>query len=110
MFKKLFKNRFFLVFWLNSGVKEEIWGHNGKMGGVLTIQKQTVKFPSDPWEIEHFLVLFLFFHLSLPKIWQAHPNENYIFKSNKDRSITSQSLGFEVENCGLRKHLKLGDF
>ena len=71
-------------------------GQNGKMGDVLTIQGQTVKIP-----------------LQIPgklQIWQAHPHKNYIFKMNKDRSITSQSLGFEVENCGLRKHLKLGDF
>ena len=45
------------------------------------------------------------------KIWQAHPHKNYIFKINKGRSITSQSLGFfEIENCGHREHLKLDDF
>ena len=63
---------------------------------------------SKPWQKEHFPVLSLFFHLCLPKILQAHPHKNYIFKINKDRCITSQSLGFEVEICGLIKHLKLG--
>ena len=113
MFKNLFKNKlfFFLVFWLSFRVKEGIWGQNGKMGSVLTIQGQTVKSSlQSPGKLSIFPVLSLFFHLSLSKIWQAHPNKNYIFKINKDRSITSQSLEFEVENCGLRKHLKLGDF
>ena len=96
MFKNLFKNIvFFLVFWLNSGVKEEIWGQNGKMEDVLTIQGQTVKIPlQSPGKLGIFPVLSLFSYLSLPKMWQAYPHKNYIFKINKDRSITSQSLRF----------------
>ena len=96
MFKNLFKNIvFFRVFWLNSRVKEEIWGQDGKMGDVLTIQGQMVKIPhQSAGKLGTFPVLSLFFHLSLPKIWQAHPHKNYIFKINNDRSITSQILGF----------------
>ena len=45
MFKNFFKNSFFGVFWLNSRVKEEVWGQNGKMGDVITIQGQMVKIP-----------------------------------------------------------------
>ena len=75
MFKNLFKKIvFFAVFWLSSRVKEGIWSQNGKMVGVLTIQGQNSQnSPSEPWEIEHFSVLSLLFHLSLPKIWQARP-------------------------------------
>ena len=36
---------FFLVFWLNSRVKEGMWGQNGKMGDILTIQGKIVKIP-----------------------------------------------------------------
>ena len=49
--------------------------------------------PSKYWEVEDFSVLFLFFHLSLPKIWQAHQHKIFIFEINKDGSVTSQSLG-----------------
>ena len=74
MFKYLFKNIVFLVFWLNSGVKEEIWGQNGKIGDVLTIQGHTVKnSPSKLWEIEHFPVLPLFFHLPSLKPGKTTP-------------------------------------
>ena len=66
------------------------WG-----GGVLTIQGQKVKIPfQSPGKLRIFPVLSLFFYFSLPKIWQAQPHKNYIFKINKDRSITSQRLGF----------------
>ena len=57
--------------------------------------RQTVKIPlQSPGKLSIFLVLSLFFRLSLPKIWQAHPHKSYIFKINKDRSITSRSVGF----------------
>ena len=94
MFKNLFENiSFFLVSWLNSRVKESIWGQNGKIEGVRTIQGQTVEIPlSKPWEIEHFSSFAPIFHLSLNKIWQAQPH-NFFFEINKDSSITSQSLG-----------------
>ena len=45
-----------------------------------------------PWETEHFPVLSLFFHLSLPNIWHTHPHKNFVFEINRDRSIISQSL------------------
>ena len=58
----------------------------GGGGGVLTIQGQTVKIPLEsPGKLSIFPVLSLIFHLF---------HKNYIFKINKDRSITSQSLGF----------------
>ena len=91
---KICSKTFLLVFWLNSGVKQGIWGQNGKMECV-TIQGQTVKIPlQSPGKLSIVPALSLFFHLSLPKIWQAHPHKNYIFQINKDRSITSQSLEF----------------
>ena len=37
-----------------------------------------------PGKLGIFPVLSLFFHLSLPKIWKAHPHKDYIFKLNKD--------------------------
>ena len=73
---------------------EGIWGQNGKMGAVLTIQGQTVKVPLErSGKLSIFPVLLLFFHLFLFKILQVHPHTNYIFKINKDGSITSQRLG-----------------
>ena len=58
--------------------------------GVLTIQGQTVEIPlQSTGKLIIFPVLLLFFHLFFPKIWQVHPNKNFIFKINKDRSITS---------------------
>ena len=59
--KHLFRNIVFLVFWLNSGVKEGIWGQNGKLWGVLTIQGQMVKIPlQSSGKLSIFLVLSLF--------------------------------------------------
>ena len=86
---------FFNVFLINSIVKEGISIQKGKIECVLTIQGQTVKIPLySPGKLSIFPVLFLFFHLSLPTIWQAHPHKNYILKINNDRSITPQRLGF----------------
>ena len=63
------------------------------MGGVLTIQGQMIEIPlQSPGKLSIFPVLSLYFHLSLPKIWQAHPHKHFIFEINKDRSITSESL------------------
>ena len=101
----------FLVFWLSSGVKVDFCGQNGKMGAVLTIQGQTVKIPlQSPGKLNIFPVLSLFFHLSLPKFWQAHPHKNYIFKINKDRSITSQSLGFWSWKLWTQEAFEIGWF
>ena len=60
----------------------------------LFVENALENSPSKPWETEHFPVFSLFFHLSLPKIWQVHPHKNHIFKINNDRSIASQSLRF----------------
>ena len=75
MFETLFKNIvFFLVFWLNSGVKEDICGQNSKMGAILTIQGQTVKVPfSKPWEVQHVQVLSYFSTCSFLKSGKPTP-------------------------------------
>ena len=54
MFKNLFKNIVFLVFWLNSSVKEGIWGQNGKWGCSYHSRTNSKYPPSKPWEIEDF--------------------------------------------------------
>ena len=95
MFKNLFKNIVFGVFWLNSGVKEGIWGQNSEMVGCSYHSRTNSKnSPSKPWEIEDFSSFVLIFPLVPFKIWQAHLHKNYIFKINNDRYITSQSLWF----------------
>ena len=48
--------------------------------------------PQIPEKLGNFLVLAIFIHVSLPKIWLTHPNKNYIFETVKDRAIISQSL------------------
>ena len=113
MFKNLFKNIAFGVFWLNYRLKEGTWGQNGKMGGggILSIQGQTVKIPlQSPGKLSIFLVLSLVFHLSLPKIWQVHPHKIIFSKLTRTDLLLYKVQGFEVENCGHRKHLKLDDF
>ena len=55
-----------------------------------------------PVKLSIFLILSLFFHLSLPKIWQAHPIKTLFSKLAR--------IDVEAQNCGLRKHLKMGDF
>ena len=74
-------------------------GRNGKMrGGILKIQGQVIKIPlPSTGKVSIFLVLALFFHLSLPRIWHANPHQNFISEINKDRSITSQSLESSLE-------------
>ena len=110
MFKNLFKNSF-LEFSGSALESKGIWGQNGKMGGVFTIQGQTVKIPlQSPGKLSIFPVLSLFFHLSLPKIWQAQPHKIKFSKLTRMVLLLHKVKGFEVENCGLRKHLKLGDF
>ena len=62
MFKNLFKNIVFRVVLAHSRVKECIWGQNGIMGGVLTIQRQTVEIIlQSPGKLSILPVLFLFF-------------------------------------------------
>ena len=79
--------------------------------GILTIQGQTVKIPlQSPGKLSIFPVLFLFFHLSLLKIWQAHPHKNYSFKINKDRSIASQSLEFWSWKLWTQEAFEIGWF
>ena len=103
MFKNLFKNiGFFLVFWLNSRVKEVIWGQIGKMGGVLTIKGQTVKIPlQSPGKLS-----------ISPSLKSGRPTPIKIIFSKLTRTdlLLHNVKGFEVENCLFRKHLKLGNF
>ena len=92
-------------------VKEEIWGQNGKMEDVLTIQGQKVKIPlQSPGKLGIFPVLFLFFYLSLPKIWQVYPHKNYTFRINEDKSNNSQSLGFLSWKLWTREAFEIGWF
>ena len=69
--------------------------HKCRMEGTCMFQGQIGKISFHiPGKLGNFLVLALFFHLSLPKIWLSSPNKNYIFETIKDRAIISQSLGF----------------
>ena len=80
------------------------------MKGVLTIQGQMVKIPlQSPGRLGIFPVLSLFFHLSLPKISQAHPIKILFSKLTITDLLLHKVWGFQVKNCGFRKHLKLGD-
>ena len=103
------KTVFFLVFWLSYRVRQGIWGQNGKMGGVLTIQGQMVEIPlKSPGKFSIFQ-FYSIFHLSLPKIWQAHPHKILFSKLTRTDLLLHKGRDLEVEDCGLRKHLKLGD-
>ena len=73
------------------------------MGVSLPIKANSENSPLKLWEIGPFSSYVPIFHLSIPKIWQAHPNKNYIFKINKGRSITSPNfrvLKLEVVDSG----------
>ena len=73
----------------------EIWGQNGKIGEVLTIQGQMVKIPfQSPGKLGIFPVLSLFFHLSLPKIWQARPIKIIFSKLTKTDLLLHKTLEF----------------
>ena len=111
MLKKLFKSIVFGVFWLNSRVKEGIWDQNGKMGDALTIQGQIVKIPLQSPEklgIFHFCPYFstCFFLTS------GRPTSIKIIFSKLIRTgiLLQKVLDVDVENCGLRKDLKFGNF
>ena len=79
------------------------------MGAVLTIQGQMVEIPL-PLPLERFPVLSLFFQLSLPKSWYAHSQKILFSKLTRTGRLPHKVDGLEVENCGLTKHFKLGDF
>ena len=80
MFENLFRNIDFLVFWLNSRGKEGIWGQNGKMGGVLTIQGQTVEiFLQSPGNLSIFQ--------SCPSLKSGRPTPIKIIFSKLTRTV-----------------------
>ena len=81
------------------------------MGDVLTIQGQTVKIPlQSPGKLGIFPVLSIFFHLSSLKSGRPIPIKIIFSKFTRTELLLHKVWGFEVENCGLRKLLKLGDF
>ena len=55
-------------------LEKDISRHKGSMEGACMFQGQIGKITSQtPWRLDNFLVLALFFHLSLPKIGLATP-------------------------------------
>ncbi len=90
---KFFKNIVFPSFYSSFRLDGGNMSQNDEKGGVLMFQGQIGKIvPESPGKSGVFHVLALFFHLSLPKIWQSRAHENYIFKMNKDRSIVSKNF------------------
>ena len=88
----LLQNIVFRVFALFLDLRG-ISSHKGSMGGLCIFQGQIGKItPQNPGKSGNFLVLTLFFHLSLSKIWLIRLHKNYIFEIIKDRAIISQSM------------------
>ena len=86
------------------GVRMVKWGcsyHSRTNGG---------NSPSKPLETEHFSSFVLIFHLSLPKIWHAHPIKILFSKLTRIDLSSHKVWSLEVESCNPSKHLKLGDF
>ena len=73
------------------------------MRGVITIQGQMVEgIPlQSPGKLSIFPVLSLFFHLSIKILFS---------KLTRIDLLPHEVWSLEVENCGLRRHLKLEDF
>ena len=67
------------------------------------------KSPSKPWEIEHFPVLSLFSICASVKSGMPTPKILFL-KLTRIDLLTHKVQSLDVENCGLRKHLKLGNF
>ena len=57
-----------------------------------------------------FSALALFFHFSLPKTWHVHSHKNVSSKLKMIGLKAQKVWSLEIENCSLRKHLKLGAF
>ena len=69
---------------------------------VPTNQGQVGKIPPQiPGKLSICQLLAPFFHLSLPTIWHPHPRKILIFRINKDRSVSLQSLEFFYTGCFL---------
>ena len=67
--------------------------------------------PSKPWEIWHFSS-FLPYFSTCPFLKSGRPTPIKIIFSELTRTdlLLDKVEGFELENCRLRRHLKLGDF
>ena len=86
-------------------------GQNGKMEDVLTIQGQTVKIHlQGPGKLGIFPVLSLFSPCPSLKSGRSKHIKIIFSKLTRTDLLFHKVWGFEVGNCGLRKHLKLGDF
>ena len=90
MFKNFFKKHSFLEFSGSVLESKRAFGvRMVKWGTSYHLRTNSKNSPLKPLEIDIFSVLSLFSHLPLPKMSHAHPHKNYIFKINKDISITS---------------------
>ena len=81
------------------------------MGGVLTIQGQTVTIPLQSpgkWSIFQFCPYFP----TCPFLQSGKPTPIKVIFTKLTRTdlLLRKVWRFEVENSGLRKHLNLGDF
>ena len=68
-------------------------------------------YPSKPWEIELFSCLCPYFSTCSSLKSSAPIPINILFlKLTRIDLLPHEVCSLEVENCGLRKHLKLDDF
>ena len=63
-----------------------------------------------PGKITNFPILELNFRLSLPKIWDRHPNRNFIFEMRKIRGMCCESFKVLSLRYGFVNHLNIGIF
>ena len=85
------------------------WGGGGREG-ILTIQGQTVKIPlQSPGKSSIFQFCPYFSTCLSLKSGKLTPIKIILSKLIRIDLLLHKVLSFEVENCGLRKHLKLGD-
>ena len=80
------------------------------MGDVLTIQGQMVKIPlQSPGKLGIFPVLSLFSTCTSLKSGRPIHIKIIFSKLTMTDLLLHKVWGFQVEKCGFRKHLKLGD-
>ena len=81
------------------------------MRDVLTIQGHTVKFPFKALGNWAFFQFCPYFYACLSLKSGKSTSMKVIFsKLTRTDLLLHNVKNFEVENCGLRKHLKLGEF
>ena len=81
------------------------------MGDVLTIQGKMVKILlKSPGKLSIFQ--FCSYFSTCPSLKSGRPTliKIIFLKLTRTDLFFHKVWGFEVENCGLRRHLKLGDF